>query len=755
VAKKKDSSPSLRADVANPFQHIRFSQNDLGSYERNGGGGSKILVTVDDDYRKALAQTLVTAAQAVTPELKKYPESLCTLVIKLRQTGIAKSHRPIQLATEAGLQSVGHAKIDEMLVGATSASIERLHSKILTRDIKNIRANLSAIEKIETWTRERRLPNGLEALRDNGRAVLRLFKYELSSTTSMNYEGAKSVLKRLNIKYREISQARGLPLFCIRDVDTVNDDVLDILLEYPGARELYPEPFYRTFSTTTNTSSSSVATGLPYSLSAIPTVAVFDTGVGPQASVLSGWIKSRDTYVLPPDTNHEHGTKVASLVIDARHFNNSHPWLPHSQAFVHDVCALEANGSYMSDLELRLREAVAKRPDIKVWNLSLGGDSCSEQTFSDLAVAMDELSDRHNVLFVVAAGNYDVVPRRTWPNPPLLDDRVSSPGDSVRALTVAAISHVDAPGALSAVGEPTPYSRRGPGPVFTPKPDIAHAGGGVHSVWGPGASSLTVVTPNNMLIPDFGTSFAAPIVSSMAANAWQAVDAHPDLTATPALIKALMIHAAQLSSPEYTPTERRYFGAGRPEDIIRLLYDSPDSFTLVFEAQVLPSMRWRKSDYPIPDSLVTDGKFRGEVIITAAYAPPLDADAGSEYVRANVEVSFGSLEDGRIKGRVPMEWEEGQSGYESTQVEHGGKWSPVKVHRKAFPNGIDVETWALQASVFLRAFEEPLEHTIPVSLVVTLRALDRNPNIHSDGLRALAAKNWAYTTLPVRVPISN
>lgn len=754
MAKKKDSSPSLRADIANPFQHIRFSQADLGSYERNGGGGAKVLVTVDADYRKALAQTLVTAAQAVSPELEKYPDSLCTLVLKLRDTGIAKSHRPMQLVAEAGLQSVGHAKIDEMLVGASAVSINSLYSKILTRDVGKIRANLSAIETIEAWTRARRLPVGLKSLRENGRALLRLFKYELSSTTSLNYEGAKAILKKLNVEYREISQPRGLPLFCIKDMDVVADEVMDILLEYPGARELYPEPFYRSFSTTA-TSSEPVSSGLPYSNSAIPTVAVFDTGVGSQATVLSGWVKSRDVYVLPPDTNHEHGTQVASLVIDARHFNNSHPLLPHSQAFVHDVCALESNGSYMSDLEIRLREAVSKRPDIKIWNLSLGGGSCNEQSFSDLAVAMDELSDRYNVLFVVAAGNYTALPRRSWPNPAQLDDRVSSPGDSVRALTVAAISHADAPGALSLAGEPTPYSRRGPGPVFTPKPDVSHAGGGVHSVWGVGPSSLTVVTPNNMLMGGFGTSFAAPIVSSMAANAWQAIDAHPDLTATPALIKALMIHAAQLSSPDYTPNERRYFGAGRPEDIVRLLYDSSDSFTLVFEAQVLPSMRWRKSDYPIPESLITDGKFKGEIIITAAYAPPLDADAGSEYVRANVEVSFGSLENGTIKGRVPMDWEEGQNGYETTQVEHGGKWSPVKVHRKAFPNGTDVKTWALQATVFLRAFEEPLAQTIPVSLVVTLRALDRNPRVHSDGLRALATKNWVHSTLPVRVPVQS
>lgn len=754
MAKKKDRGPALPANIGNPFRHVPFSQADLGSYERTGGGGGKELVPVDQEYRNALAHTLITAAQALDPQLRKYPQALCTLVLKLRDTGIAKSHRPKQLAAESGLQSVGHARIDEMLVGATSQSLGIFHEKILKRDVGKIRANLSAIETIEPWTRERRLPVGLQALRDNGRALLRLFKYELSSSTSLNYESVKAILKNLNVAYREVSQPRGLPLFCIKDVDAVDDEKMGLLLDYPGARELYPEPFYRSFSTAT-TSSGAVTAGLPFSQAALPTVAVFDTGVGANAAVLSGWVKSRDTYVLPPDTDHLHGTQVASLVIDARHFNNAHPWLPHTQAYVHDVCALEATGAYMSDLELRLREAVSKRPDIKVWNLSIGGGSCSEQMFSDLAVAMDELSDRFNVLFVAAAGNYTALPRRSWPNPAILDDRVSSPADSVRALTVGAISHIDAPGSLSQAGHPTPYSRRGPGPIFTPKPDVTHAGGGVHSVWSGGDSSLRVVTPNNMISKGFGTSFAAPIVSSMAANAWQAVDAHPDLTANPALVKALVIHAAQLSSPDYTPHEKRYYGVGRPDDIVRLLYDSADSFTLVFEAQVLPSMRWRKANYPIPESLITDGKFRGEVIITAAYAPPLDPDAGSEYVRANVEVSFGSLENGTIKGRVPMDWEEGQSGYETTQVEHGGKWSPVKVHRKAFPNGIDVDTWALQATVFLRAYEEPLAQTLPVSLVVTLRSLDGNTKVHADGLRALSNSNWVHTNLPVRVPVRN
>lgn len=95
------------------------------------------------------------------------------------------------------------------------------------------------------------------------------------------------------------------------------------------------------------------------------------------------------------------------------------------------------------------------------------GEPCDDSLFSDFAMTLDQLSDKYQVLFVVAAGNYTDLPRREWQKLSTLADRISSPGESVRALTVGSISHIDAAGALSAVGHPAPYSRCGPGPVFT------------------------------------------------------------------------------------------------------------------------------------------------------------------------------------------------------------------------------------------------------------------------------------------------
>jgi hypothetical protein len=421
---------------------------------------------------------------------------------------------------------------------------------------------------------------------------------------------------------------------------------------------------------------------------------------------------------------------------------------------VHDVAGVEIEKARISDVEVRLRDALQNRPDVKVWNLSLGAGVSDEGVFSDFAVMLDNLSEEYGVLFVISAGNYLDLPRRGWPDAAELNDRILSPSDAVRALTVGSIAHSDAEGQTVAIGAPSPYSRRGPGPVFTPKPDVVHIGGGVHSPWATGASSIRFMGPQGQTGRSFGTSYAAPLASCLAAHAWRALDGSNANKPTPSKIKALVLHAAQLSSPDRSPLERRYYGAGLPTDVISALYDRNDSFTLMFDAQLVEGRRWRKAPYPIPQSLLHQGKFKGEIIITAVYSPPLDANAGAEYVRANLELSFGTLDaKGNIKGQVPQEGDIGQSGYETAQIEHGGKWSPVKIHRRKFPQGCAGDVWALQATLRLRAGEPPLQKPVGATILVTLRSVDGNEKVYEEGSRALAATNWVSNILPVRVPI--
>jgi hypothetical protein len=424
---------------------------------------------------------------------------------------------------------------------------------------------------------------------------------------------------------------------------------------------------------------------------------------------------------------------------------------------------LESSTAKLSDIALRLEEAVRLRPDVKVWNLSFNQPvPCAEQQFGDLAQVVDRLSDVYGVLFVVSAGNYVDLPVRTWPViTDLPNDRVASPGDAVRALTVGSVAHAGAIDTFVQTGEPPPYTRRGPGPVFTPKPDVVHHGGNVHDggdathPWVTGSASTTVMAPNGSAYRGYGTSYAAPLAAALAAHIWNALEGQTTLAPNPALVKALLVHAAQLASPEYSPSERHYYGAGVPMDALNVLYDRDDSFTLVFEAQLLPgNKRWRKTPYPVPAALLRNGKLRAEVIITTSYAPPLDASCGAEYVRANVNGNFGVLDGDRFHGKVPAMGEPGTTGFEALQVEHGGKWSTTKTQRKIFPNGLSPGNgWALQVDMNQRAFEDPLAEPLKTYVVVTLRALDGNPEVHNDGIRALQTANWVSTSLPIRIPV--
>ena len=384
---------SLNARVENPFIHIPFQARDLNAVDGNARS-PKPLLDVDDAYRQALSKGLASSMAALSREKALHPHALTHLVLKLREQGIAKTHRPIKLAEEASLQPAGHARINEMLVGASSQSLNDLNRVILQRGTQKILHNLSVIEEIQPWSRQRRNPEGSVRLLEHGRAVLRLFQYQHDAFNTFNYETVQRTLKSLALPFIEIAQGRGLPVFAIRDLDKIKDNHLELLLDFPGIRTVIAEPVFRPRQTVATPQSAESAAQASADLDGLPTVGVFDTGVSPSAKAIAHYVASRDTYVLPPDTNYEHGTAVGSLVAAGAHFNNKHAWLPSTPAMIHDVCALEVGGSNMSDLELRLSQAVRRRPDVKIWNISIGGDPCDESLFSDFAMTMDELSDK-------------------------------------------------------------------------------------------------------------------------------------------------------------------------------------------------------------------------------------------------------------------------------------------------------------------------------------------------------------------------
>lgn len=758
--------------ATNPIAHVSYERRDLVGVDPPAGGGGKELVPVTAELRNALARSMGDAAEQIAAEARFHPDVPGVMVMRLRDVAVAKSHRPLTLISEANMPQAGHGEINEMLVAVNPVSLGQLEQVIRARTTKAIRNNLSAVDRFEAWDINRRLPRYVRnqpldqvfaSFRQvAARLMVRLFFHDSAATTSLVIERFEQLLSTHRIPAVRLPQRTGPPLFLLTMNDAMGIAAFSAIVQFQGVRQARPEPRILP------TAAVMPAAPMPTFVAAppapgLPVVAVFDSGVNPASAQLQPWVASRDTYILPPDTDFVHGTAVASLVVDSRGLNSQHDYFPTAAACrIHDVCALEVYGAQQGDLIIRLREAVPKHPDVKVWNLSLGGAEIGDDEFSEFGRELDALSDTYGVLFVVAAGNYQNEPRRGWPAPAAaLADRISMPADSVRALTVGAITHLESTASLVRIAEPAPYSRRGPGPVFTLKPDLVHVGGNADALLQTGGIGVNVLTSAGTVNTGCGTSYASPIAAGLAARTWHSLSgpgrANP-LTASPVMVKALMIHSAQLGAPDRAPLERRYYGAGMPGDPIAVLYDSDSSFTMLFELDIVDSMKWRKSPFPIPPSLIHEGKLKAEVIITAVYAPPVDPSKGAEYVRFNVDVGFGRLStnaNGNLafQGCVPAEGELGTNGFEEAQVEHGGKWSPVKIYRRSFPKGAAGNVWALQATLLRRAFEPPLAQPLRVVIAVTLRSLDGNPNIYEEGRRLLAATNWLNQDIAVRIAV--
>ncbi len=156
-------------------------------------------------------------------------------------------------------------------------------------------------------------------------------------------------------------------------------------------------------------------------------------------------------------------------------------------------------------------------------------------------------------------------------------------------------------------------------------------------------------------------------------------------------------------------------GLGALVIILKILLDvTRTKLHFYSEVDTREGIEFSRTPFVIPQSLRTeDGKFTGEILMTLVYSPPLDYDYPSEYCRSNVDVSFGTYTYDPVNGKwthsgkVPQMKEKSEL-FEKVLIENGFKWSPVKVYRKQFPQGVNGDQWRLKLDVQRRAEQEPL-----------------------------------------------
>ena len=109
--------------------------------------------------------------------------------------------------------------------------------------------------------------------------------------------------------------------------------------------------------------------------------------------------------------------------------------------------------------------------------------------------------------------------------------------------------------------------------------------------------------------------------------------------------------------------------------------------------------------------------------------PPLDVRFGSELVRVNMDAAlqqevFDKNGKPGWKGRLDPIYLPGKSevpNIEAERIEHGLKWSPVKVFAKTMPHGVgNSSNWRMYVSYLTRAGERMPDEGVPFTALLTI-----------------------------------
>ncbi|MGH9194783.1 MAG: S8 family peptidase [Acidimicrobiia bacterium] len=391
-----------------------------------------------------------------------------------------------------------------------------------------------------------------EGLRRDGRLKVQLFDHHDDVINARVLADFREHLGRLNCELvRSVTYTPTLQIHQVAASDTSVEQVLN----HPGVRRAAPIPHFYALRHASVPVSDPGSPSLPVPApdQDYPIVGLIDSGVADGCGPLQGWIHARETFVAMDEQNREHGTFVAGLVVLGSDVNPAGMVDSGGPCHILDVIVIPNDdgargpvGTLTEDqLVAVLRDVVPRYRDrVKVWNLSLGSEEiCHDGAFTDFGQVLDALQYENAVQFVVAAGNLNTLPLRTWPPQPLMGerDRICAPADSVVSVTVGALANARNVSSLVDVDEPAPFSRRGPGPAYIVKPEVVQYGGNCDATFGCLTTGVRSLDEAARVAEDIGTSFATPLVAGTLANVLASLDPPPSLNLAKALDPCLSL----------------------------------------------------------------------------------------------------------------------------------------------------------------------------------------------------------------------
>lgn len=489
-----------------------------------------------------------------------------------------------------------------------------------------------------------------------------------------------------------------------------------------------------------------------------PVVGIIDGGIG---HIPDSWVVHRSDFVRSDHADATHGTEIGSLLVEGQILNGPTICPEPDGCWLADLALIPLNERYnqyyrsdmdmVQQIELEVQAAnVAVNARIFSFSHNFEEPPGGSPVYTELSNGLDRIARDNDVIFVLSAGNA-ASSRREWSSNQVavlsnlvssVGDRITAPADSVLNVAVGAINPPDVIGAIA--GAPARYSRRGPGFMQLVKPDVAHYGGTCAST-NPqtGLQSVSLTGEVGFV---HGTSFSAPLVAKALARYDQV-----SKRALPreALI-AMLIHGAKVPGclEEFNKNDivRHLVGFGVPANAESMVNGSAHAATLLFYDRMMPE-KDLFFGFDWPQSLVEEGKCRGNATLTLVYAPPISDAHETELVRVNLEASLQRMNPSKAKFEKQCNdtFSDGANlsgAREKELVEDGLKWGVVKQTQFSSLRGKGKSSdWRIALKYLLRLGEVFPEDGVPFAMVLTISDPTEVAPVYQDMKIGLSSRN--------------
>ena len=365
--------------------------------------------------------------------------------VSIKPEALAKSHRPDDLFNANTCPIVGANRLGELFVSVSRTGLEHLSRSIREGRSQAIQANLTTIKNIEPYTADDAIGMTVDELASEAAKKsspglrYRLFRHPSEAINKKIEAAVRQLAGKLGVaELQSMDYGPDLRVFRVR---APSKAAVQALAGFIGTQSLSPFPGYRVVRSAARVIGDMTEVHLPPPEQGIdyPVVGIIDSGTDAGNPYLQAWIADRFDFVPRSEQNNNHGSFVAAILAGGRILNNNDQRFPNAPCKIVDVVALDKDGGANElDLLTPLTKQLHDFPTFGYgtfrWEATILAVMMNFQT---LASALDDRMRRHNVTFVVAAGNYAQRPFLGWRLPDGSvgeHDRICAPADSVRAI---------------------------------------------------------------------------------------------------------------------------------------------------------------------------------------------------------------------------------------------------------------------------------------------------------------------------------